>query len=60
MNCKYKLSSNERFCTMLHGECQFVDSGYGTDCPIYQGYPDWDKYVDPVGPLSSEQPPEQQ
>ena len=45
---------------MLHGECQFVDSGYGTDCPIYQGYPDWDKYVDPVGPLSSEQPPEQQ
>ena len=45
MNCKYKLLSNERFCQVLHGECQFLKCGYGSDCPVYNAYPDWDGYV---------------
>ena len=45
MKCKYKNISNERLCEVMNGECQFLECCYGPDCPIYQAYPDWDKYI---------------
>lgn len=44
MKCKYKQFSNERLCQVIYGECQFVLCKYGPECPIYNGYPFWDKY----------------
>ena len=44
MKCKYKKFSNERFCQVIHGECQFLLCKYGPECPIYQAFKDWDAY----------------
>jgi hypothetical protein len=35
MKCKFKKESDERFCHLIWGECQFIKSGYGEACPIY-------------------------
>lgn len=45
MKCKYKSLSEERFCNVINGECQFILCKYGKECPIYNGYVDWDKYL---------------
>ena len=42
MNCKYKKFSNERFCQVINGECQFLLCKYGPECPIYRNYLNWD------------------
>lgn len=44
IKCKYKLFDNERFCQVIHGECQFIQCSYGEHCPIYDAYKDYDKY----------------
>lgn len=44
MTCKYKKFSNERFCQVINGKCQFLRCKYGPECPIYQAFKDWDAY----------------
>ena len=41
MNCKYKKAGNERVCSPLHGECQFITCGYGSSCPIFHMLEVW-------------------
>lgn len=45
MKCKFKKFSNEAWCQVICGECQFIKSHYGPVCPIYNNYDLWDKYV---------------
>lgn len=45
MKCKFKQFSNERWCQVICGECQFTKSHYGPECPIYNNYDLWDKYI---------------
>jgi hypothetical protein len=41
MKCKFKDSSYENFCHVIHGECQFILNNYGEDCPIYWQFLKW-------------------